>query len=65
MEGGGWTDAKLRRFSSRTGRLDHALLSERLKGAKRYRRRAGYCRSSIFELVGEYVDVVEERKIVC
>ncbi|MEQ1490530.1 MAG: phospholipase D-like domain-containing anti-phage protein [Terricaulis sp.] len=61
----GWTDAKLRRFSSRAGRLDHALLSARLKGAKRYRRIAGYFRSSIFELVGEDLEDVEEIQIVC
>src|SRR5690606_10990773 len=62
---GGWTDAKLRRFSSRAGRLDHALLAGRLKGAKRYRRIAGYFRSSIFELVGEDLEGVEEIQIVC
>jgi superfamily II DNA or RNA helicase len=60
-----WTDAKIRRFSSRTGRLDHALLSERLKGAKSYRRIAGYFRSSIFELVGEDLDGVDDIRIVC
>lgn len=62
---GEWTTAKLRRFSSRTGRLDHALLAERLKNAKRYRRIAGYFRSSIFELVGEDIEGVEEIRIVC
>ncbi|SFV38699.1 phospholipase D-like domain-containing anti-phage protein [Hyphomicrobium facile] len=60
-----WTDAKIRRFSSRTGRLDHALLSERLKGAKSYRRIAGYFRSSIFELVGEDLEGVDDIRIVC
>ena len=61
----GWTEARIRRFSSRVGRLDHALLAERLKGAKRYRRIAGYFRSSIFELVGEDLEGVEEIRIVC
>ncbi len=45
----------IRRFSSRRQRLDHAFLSARLKGAKSYRRIAGYFRSSIFELVGEEI----------
>ncbi|MFZ1989780.1 MAG: SNF2-related protein, partial [Alphaproteobacteria bacterium] len=65
MTGGAWTNAKVRRFSSRAGRLDHALLTERLRGARRYRRIAGYFRSSIFELVGEDLEGVEEIKIVC
>jgi hypothetical protein len=38
---------------------------ERLKGAKTYRRIAGYFRSSIFELVGEELDSVERIEIVC
>ena len=61
----GWSTARVRRFSSRSGRLDQALLSERLKGAKSYRRIAGYFRSSIFELVGEDLDGVERIEIVC
>ena len=50
--------SELRRFSSRRDRLDHAFLNEKLKGARSYRRIAGYFRSSIFELVGE--EIVEE-----
>ncbi len=60
-----WSTAQVRRFSSRSGRLDHALLSERLRGAKTYRRIAGYFRSSIFELVGEDLDGVDRIEIVC
>ena len=45
--------AEIHRFSSRRQRLDHAFLANRLKGAKSYKRIAGYFRSSIFELVGE------------
>jgi hypothetical protein len=41
------------RFSSRRQRLDRDYLSPRLRGARSYRRIAGYFRSSIFELVGE------------
>ena len=40
------------RFSSRRQRLDRSFLANRLKGAKSYKRIAGYFRSSIFELVG-------------
>jgi len=48
----------LNRFSSRRERLDHAFLAQRLKGAKSYRRIAGYFRSSIFELVGEEIAAI-------
>lgn len=60
-----WSDAKIRRFSSRAGRLDHALLADRLRNAKTYKRIAGYFRSSIFELVGEDLDGIEDIRIVC
>ena len=63
--GDGWSDARLRRFSSRGGRLDHALLRERLRSAKPYRRIAGYFRSSIFEIIGEDIEFVERIQIVC
>ena len=43
----------IQRFSSRRQRLDHAFLSARLKGAKSYRRIAGYFRSSIFGYAGQ------------
>ncbi len=55
----------LNRFSSRRQRLDHAFLSARLKGAKSYRRIAGYFRSSIFELVGEEIAAIPKVQIVC
>jgi len=55
----------LNRFSSRRQRLDHAFLSTRLKGAKSYRRIAGYFRSSIFELVGEEIAAIPKVQIVC
>jgi SNF2 family DNA or RNA helicase len=55
----------IRRFSSRRQRLDHAFLSERLKGARSYRRIAGYFRSSIFELVGEEIADIPLVQIVC
>ena len=55
----------LRRFSSRRQRLDHAFLNERLRGAKAYRRIAGYFRSSIFELVGEEISKISTVQVVC
>jgi superfamily II DNA or RNA helicase len=55
----------IHRFSSRRQRLDRAFLSEKLKGAKSYRRIAGYFRSSIFELVGEELAAVPKVQIVC
>src|SRR5580704_5734580 len=53
------------RFSSRRDRLDVAFLSQRLKGAKSYKRIAGYFRSSIFELVGEEIAAIPKVQIVC
>jgi predicted HTH transcriptional regulator len=55
----------LQRFSSRRQRLDHAFLSAKLKGARSYRRIAGYFRSSIFELVGEEIAAIPKVQIVC
>src|SRR6185437_16719354 len=56
---------EMRRFSSRRQRLDHAFLSAKLRGAKAYRRIAGYFRSSIFELVGEEIAEIPTVQIVC
>ena len=55
----------INRFFSRRQRLDHAFLSAKLKGAKSYRRIAGYFRSSIFELVGEEIAGIPKVQIVC
>src|SRR5437879_9511251 len=57
--------AEMHRFSSRRQRLDHAFLANRLKGAKSYKRIAGYFRSSIFELVGEELADIPQVQIVC
>ncbi len=46
----------INRYSSRRTRLDHAFLSQRLKGAQSYDRIAGYFNSSLFELVGEQLE---------
>lgn len=54
----------LSRFSSRHGRLSHAYLADRLRGAQTYDRIAGYFRSSIFELVGEEIESVGKIRIV-
>jgi superfamily II DNA or RNA helicase len=55
----------IHRFSSRRQRLDHAFLSAKLRGAKSYKRIAGYFRSSIFELVGEELSSIPTVQIVC
>ncbi|ENU0613951.1 phospholipase D-like domain-containing protein, partial [Escherichia coli] len=55
----------IKRFSSRTERLDTEFLAESLKGAAKYFRIAGYFRSSIFELVGEEIAKIPEVKIIC
>ncbi|MER9651507.1 phospholipase D-like domain-containing anti-phage protein [Mesorhizobium sp. M0199] len=54
----------LSRFSSRHGRLSHAYLSDRLRGAQTYDRIAGYFRSSIFEIVGEEIESIGRVRIV-
>jgi hypothetical protein len=53
------------RFSSRHGRLQHVFLKEALSGARRYLRIAGYFRSSLFELVNEELEGIDEIRIVC
>jgi superfamily II DNA or RNA helicase len=55
----------LNRFSSRSGRLSHVFLKDRLAGARKYRRIAGYFRSSVFELVEEEIDGIDSIEIVC
>ena len=55
----------INRFSSRRQRLDKVFLAEKLRGAKSYRRIAGYFRSSIFELVGEEISLIPDVRIVC
>ena len=55
----------INRFSSRRDRLDHSFLKDKLKGAKSYKRIAGYFRSSIFELVGEEIATIPKVQIVC
>ena len=55
----------IRRFSSRTHRLDQTVLMEHLKGARSYKRIAGYFTSSLFEVAGEMLEDIPEVKIVC
>ena len=55
----------IRRFSSRTEKLDTEFLAKSLQGASKYLRIAGYFRSSIFELVGEEISKIPEVKIIC
>jgi len=55
----------IKRFSSRTERLDSEFLAKSLKDAIKYFRIAGYFRSSIFELIGEEIAKIPEVKIIC
>jgi hypothetical protein len=55
----------LRRFSSRTHRLDTSFLLQHLQGARSYRRIAGYFTSSLFEVANELLEAIPGVKIVC
>ena len=55
----------IRRFSSRTHKLDHSFLLKHLKGARSYKRIAGYFTSSLFEVADELLEEIPEVKIVC
>lgn len=55
----------INRFSSRRVRLDKVFLADRLRGAKSYKRIAGYFRSSIFELIDEEISAIPIVRIVC
>lgn len=55
----------IRRLSSRTHRLDSSFLLEHLKGARSYKRIAGYFTSSLFEVANELLEAIPEVKIVC
>ena len=55
----------IRRFSSRTHRLDQTVLIGHLEGARSYKRIAGYFTSSLFEVAGELLDHIPEVRIVC
>lgn len=55
----------IRRFSSRTHRLDSSFLLEHLRDARSYRRIAGYFTSSLFEVANELLESIPEVKIVC
>lgn len=55
----------IRRFSSRTHRLDSTVLLEHLKGARSYKRIAGYFTSSLFEVANELLEEIPVVQIVC
>lgn len=55
----------IRRFSSRTHRLDASFLLRHLQAARRYKRIAGYFTSSLFEVANELLETIPEVKIVC
>src|SRR6516164_6800801 len=54
----------IERFSSRREALE-PVLGDRLRGASRYLRIAGYFRSSLLEVVGEDLATVGEIRVVC
>jgi len=54
----------IERFSSRRQALG-TILANRLKGASRYLRIAGYFRSSLLEVVGEALETVGEIRVIC
>lgn len=55
----------IRRLSSRHHRLDRSFLAKHLRGARAYRRIAGYFTSSLFEVAGELLMDIPEVRIVC
>jgi hypothetical protein len=55
----------IRRFSSRTQRLDVSFLLPHLRGARSYMRIAGYFTSSLFEVAGEVLEDIPDVRIVC
>jgi hypothetical protein len=55
----------IRRLSSRIHRLDQGFLAEQLQGARSYHRIAGYFTSSLFEIAHEWLESVQEVRIVC
>lgn len=55
----------IRRFSSRTHRLDSTFLMKHLAGAQSYKRIAGYFTSSLFEVAGEALESIPDVRIVC
>jgi hypothetical protein len=56
----------INRFSSRLRPLDHSFLTERLRGARRYDRIAGFFSSSVLEVTGEEPESVEGLvRLVC
>jgi PLD-like domain/SNF2-related domain len=56
----------LNRYSSRRTRLDQTFLNQRLQGAQRYDRIAGYFRSSILEVAGEALESITGTiRVIC
>jgi hypothetical protein len=55
----------IHRLSSRTHRLDETYRGEHLKHAHSYRRIAGNFTSSRFEIAHEWLETVEDVRIVC
>ncbi len=55
----------IERFSSRTHALDSSFLLQHLRGARSYKRIAGYFTSSLFEVADELLEQIPLVQIVC
>ena len=56
----------MKRYSTRTSKLDTQFLAEKLQGAVKYDRIAGYFCSSILEVAGEAIEAVAEKvRVIC
>ncbi|MGI0483540.1 hypothetical protein ACN4EE_22505 [Geminocystis sp. CENA526] len=56
----------MNRFSSRQTPLDESFLNQRLKGAIKYDRIAGYFSSSMLEVAGEAIESMTGKvRIIC
>ena len=55
----------LRRYSSRRGSLYTEFLQQRLAGARRYDRIAGYFQSSLLELAAQEFAAIPKIRIIC
>lgn len=65
MQGANSRTDFISRYSTRSGRLSHVFLRDKLKNAKEYKRIAGYFRSSVLEVAGEEISNIEKVQIVC
>lgn len=55
----------INRFSSLRQKIDQSFLTDRLRGAKKYDRIAGYFSSSVLEVAGEAIESMEGPVTIC